>query len=412
MLTANLHLMTFFLTRHILCLLVCCTLTFLSTQIATGSTSEHRKLEKQNVEQGIKKYRINIRRLQQGIRKQQEEIKKTRKQERDLLAELQDIDTRLLDQKEKLRVLENRMNAQQELIVVKDKELNRARTEKRTVQEHLQKRIQAYYKMGNIGFINVTFSTKTLPELLNFHDSFRSLIKYDETVIATYRHTIYELERSFETMEIEEALLEDFISQNEEEQNKIHLIKQEKEELLSRIQTQTELHAKAIAEMEKASESLTSSLQILEKKDDLLDQSFLQSKGRLPPPLEGTLITRFNEKTVNRLGIRSVSKGIALKAPTGTMIHAVHEGIVMFSGYLRGYGNSIIVNHGYQYYSIVSRVERLLVKKGDKVKEMAEIGIIGDTATLMSEGLYFEIRHGSKSLDPLAWIDSSKLISD
>ena len=166
-----------------------------------ASKSEELAKAKQEVEQGIKKYRINIRRLQQGIRKQQEEIKKTRKQERDLLAELQDIDTRLIDQKEKLRVLANRMNAQRELIVVKNKELGRAKKEKTVVLEHLQKRINAYYKMGNIGFINVTFSTKTLPELLNFHDSFRTLIKYDENVIATYRHTIHELERSVETLE-------------------------------------------------------------------------------------------------------------------------------------------------------------------------------------------------------------------
>lgn len=121
-------------------------------------------------------------------------------------------------------------------------------------------------------------------------------------------------------------------------------------------------------------------------------------------------MTKFQEKTTNRLGITAISKGIAISAPSGTLVHAVHEGIVMFSGYLRGYGNSIIVNHGFQYYSIVSRVERLLVKKGQKVKENTEIGIMGDTATLMSEGLYFEIRHGSKSLDPLSWIDTSKLV--
>ena len=162
--------------------------------------------------------------------------------------------------------------------------------------------------------------------------------------------------------------------------------------------------------MEKASQSLTSSLQILERKDELLDQGFLQSKGHIPAPVEGTLITRFNEKTTNRLGIKSISKGIAIKALPGTVVHAVHEGKVMFSGYLRGYGNSIIVNHGYQYYSIVSRVDRLLAKKGDMVKEGSEIGIMGDTATLMSEGLYFEIRHGSEFLDPLKWLDTSKLI--
>lgn len=374
-----------------------------------AETVAERNLQKTKIDQGIKKYRINIRRLQQGIKRQQEQIKRSHRQERDLLAELQDIDTRLFEQQEKLDVLEARMKAQGKLIVVKIRELDRAKREKQAVQDHLQKRIKAYYKMGNIGFINVTFSTQTLPELLKFHDSFQSLIKYDKNVIATYRHTIGELGMSVETLELEEALLEEFISQTVDEKSNIGLIRQEKETLLIRIRTQTKLHKQAIAEMEKAASTFTSSLQILEKKEDLFDQGFLRNKGQLLPPVEGLLITRFHEKTTNRLGMTTTSKGIAIKAPNGSIVRPVFEGTVMFSGYLRGYGNTIIVNHGYRYYSIYSRVERLLAKRAQKVDEHSDLGIMGDTATLMSEGMYFEIRQDSKTLDPLLWLDKSKL---
>ncbi|MBE0583456.1 MAG: hypothetical protein IH612_06780, partial [Desulfofustis sp.] len=141
---------------------------------AGGETVSERETKKSEISQGIKKYRINIRRLQQGIQRQQEQVRQNRQQERNLLAELQDIDSRLLEQKEKLDVLEDRMQAQQELIAVKGRELARSRHEKETVQGHLQKRIQAYYKTGNIGFMNVAFSTKTLPELLQINDSFQT----------------------------------------------------------------------------------------------------------------------------------------------------------------------------------------------------------------------------------------------
>jgi septal ring factor EnvC (AmiA/AmiB activator) len=373
-------------------------------------STEQRKVKKAEISQGIKKYRINIRRLQHGIQQQREQVKQTRQQERDLLAELEDIDVRLLEQQEKLEVLEARMKAQRELITVKERELNRSESAKRAVQDHLQKRIQAYYKTGDIGFMNVAFSTKTLPELLQFHDAFQTLIKYDRNVIDTYRHAIEELERSIETMELEEGLLKEFISQNAEEKQKIDLIRQEKELLLARIRTQKKLHEQAIAEMQQASLSLSDQITDLEKQEVIIDQSFLNSKGNLRPPVQGTLITRFQEETVNRLGIKSLSRGIAIEAPNGSIVKAVHEGIVMYSGYLRGYGNTIIVNHGYQYYSITSRLERLLAKKGLKVNETSTIGIMGETATLMNEGLYFEIRHGSENLDPLAWLDVSRLV--
>lgn len=377
--------------------------------LAWGESPEDRQRQKEEVSQGIKTYRINIRRLQEGIQKQQEQISQTRQQERNLLAELQNIDIRLNEQLQKLDVLEARMQAQQELITVKDRELERARGEKQAVQDHLMKRIQAYYKMGNIGFINVTFSTQTLPELLRFHDSFQTLIRYDRDVIATYRHTIGELEQAIDTLELEKALLQEFIAQNETERRKLGELRQEKEVLLTRIRTQQKLHQQAIEEMEQARSSLTSSLQVLERKEDLLDQSFARSKGKIPPPVRGAIITRFGEQTTNRLGITSVSNGLALEAPSGTMVRAVHEGMVEFSGYLRGYGNTVIVNHGQQYYSITSRVDRILVEKGKKVDERTDIAVMGDTATLFNEGLYFEIRHGATLLDPLDWLDAGQL---
>ena len=365
--------------------------------------------QKQQLETGIKKYWINIRRLQQGIRLQQEEMEHTISQERDLLAELENIDTRLQEHHEKLNVLQGRMTAQQELIAVKEKELARVNADKHMVQLHLQKRLSAYYKMGRIGLINVAFSAHTLPELLSFHDSFQTLIRYDQNLIETYRHSIGELERVKEALTLERTLLQEFISQEEEAQKQVDTTKQEKENLLTLIRTQKKLHELAITEMEKAGKTLSSHINVMEKKEEILEQGFLLNKGKLLPPVNGTLITRFNQEKTNKMGITGKSKGIAITAPNGTKVKAIFDGTILFSGYLRGYGNTVIVDHGYQYYSIISRVEQLLKNKGDQVKTGETIALMGDTATLIDEGLYVEIRHGSVSLDPLQWLDTTKI---
>ncbi len=386
-----------------------CLLLLLPARVVCGAAKAELEAEKAKIEQGIKKYEININRLVQGIEKQQGDIEKNQVQERELLAQLQEIDTRLFEHQEKLGVLEERISVQRDLIARKKSEIDTVQTRKTAVQLHLQKRIQAYYKMGSTGFINVTFSTRSLPDLLNFNESFQSLIKYDQEVIVTYRKTIDQLHKTVETLEIEEALLEDFIDRNREEQQNITLVKEEKEGLLARIKTQTLLHEKAVAELEQAALDLTASLKKLEKKEERFEQTFLYSKGNIPPPVSGTLISGFQEEVTNRLGITTLSQGIAIKAPSGSVVRAVHDGEVTFAGYLRGYGNTVIVNHGYQYYSVCSRIERILVEKGQTVTEGSEIGIMGDTATLINEGLYFEIRKDSTPLAPLEWINQSKL---
>jgi len=377
------------------------------TSLADNSLS--RKAEKKQIEQGINRYRINIRRLQQGVRKQRQLIKHSMEQERNLLAELEDIDTRLHEQKEKLNVLEERMSAQQLLINVKEKELKRVKKEKETVQQHLQKRISAYYKMGRIGLINVTFASKTLPTLLKFHDSFDYLIAYDRSVISTYKHTIGELASAKELLTLEKNLFKEFISQALKEEEQIDKIRKEKLTLLTHIRTQTRLHQQAMQELKKASNQLSASLQVMQIKKEEFQKGFLINKGKLEPPVKGKVIATFGTKVVNKLGISKISKGIDISAMSGTRVKAVYDGVITYSGYLRGFGNTVIINHGFNYFTIVSRLERLTGKKGYKVEKGEIIGTMGDTAMIMNDGLHFEIRNGSQQLDPLLWLDKKNL---
>lgn len=378
--------------------------------LAADNTSQTRKEEKQRIEQGIQRYRINIRRLQQGVRKQKELIKKTTEQERDLLAELENIDTRLQEQKEKLVALEERMSAQQLLIHLKEKELVRVQGEKESVQNHLQRRISAYYKMGRIGLINVAFSAETLPNLLKFHDSFSFLIEYDQSVIQTYKHTINELASAKELLTLEKNLLQEFIIQAKEEEQRIDTTKNEKLTLLSQIRNQTKLHKQAIMEMQKASMQLSASLQVMHLKKEEFQKGFLLDKGNHVPPVKGKVIALFGKIVVNKLGISSINKGIDIAAPNNTRVRAIYDGVVTYAGYLRGFGNTVIINHGFDYFSIVSRLGRITRKRGQKVDTGTLVGVMGDTAMIMDEGLHFEIRHGSEQLDPLQWLDETDLI--
>ena len=60
-----------------------------------------------------------------------------------------------------------------------------------------------------------------------------------------------------------------------------------------------------------------------------------------------------------------------------------------FSGYIRGFGNTVIIHHGFEYYTVTSRIEKILVKKGQKVKQGQSIGVTGDTATLLMKDSIF-----------------------
>ncbi|NOR26534.1 MAG: peptidoglycan DD-metalloendopeptidase family protein [Desulforhopalus sp.] len=360
-------------------------------------------------EKNVSDFRGKINRLQQGILQQETKITETQTTERNILTELEALDIKLVIQQEKLEALELKMRQQQAMIDREENALSTIRSDKFIVKDHLKKRITAYYTMGDIGLLNVTFSTKTLPELLTFHDAFDALIKYDQDIIKVYQDTIEELVRVTAALDLEKSILEDFLNQINMEKEILKKTKADKNALLTQVRTQEELHKRAIIEMQQASKELAKSIVSMKNKGQIYEQGFLADKGRLPPPVNGILITLFHQEKSNKLGISRYSEGIELQAADGTKIVSVSDGDVIFSGYLRGYGNTVIIHHGFQYYTVTARIEKILVEKGQKVEQEDSIGIMGDTATLFDEGLYFEIRHGRESLDPLLWLNPNRL---
>ena len=369
-----------------------------------------RKIEKLRVEKGIQNYKININKLQEGISQKQIQNEASRKQERSILEEMAQIDLKLQEQQKTLDDIEKKVARQQGLIALKTGALEKTLESKQEVQYHLMKRMKAYYKMGKIGVANVTFSTESMPRLLSFRDYFARLIKYDRQILDKYRGAIDQLQQSTEALGLEKTVLDDFILEARQEKEAIRATKMEKEEFLSQVKTQKELHNRAIKEMEKATDSLVASLDNLEQESKLLDQGFLLDKGKHPAPVQGEVIALFGEERENQLGISGNNNGITIKVPGMNRVEAIFDGEIRYAAYLRGYGNTIIVDHGYQYFSVISRVEKILKKKGDKVEQGELIGITGNTATLMGDGVYVEIRHKSSPLDPLDWLDKTGLI--
>ena len=369
----------------------------------------NRKAEKQRIEKGIQQYRINIRKLKEGITGQQEQIASSEVQKRDLLEELAQINQRLQIQLNKRLTLEKQMASQQEQINKQEYELKKAVIAKQNVRQHLQKRMKSYYKMGKIGAANVAFSTESLPLMLQFRESFSTLLDYDKALLEVYRKSIDKLKQAKTALVLEKTILDDFISVSKKEEAATNQIKLEKENLLSQIQTQKDLYEEAVREMEKAGDDLTKSLDRLKKKNKLFDQGFLLDKGKHPVPVHGKVIALFGHELKNRLGISGKTTGITIATTGVNKVRAIFEGEVSYASYLYGYGNTVIIDHGFQYFSIVSRLEKILTHEGVKVEQGDIIGLTGDTVTIMDEGIYFEIRHGSKAQDPLEWIDKSEL---
>lgn len=131
----------------------------------------------------------------------------------------------------------------------------------------------------------------------------------------------------------------------------------------------------------------------------------MRDKGHLLLPTHGELIHRFG--TPREAG-GTLWKGIFIKAPAGQAVVSVAAGEVVFSDWLRGFGNLIIIDHGDGYMSLYSDNETLYKRAGDTVKAGDVIASVGNTGGNSETGLYFELRYHSQAFNPDGWFGSHK----
>ena len=82
---------------------------------------------------------------------------------------------------------------------------------------------------------------------------------------------------------------------------------------------------------------------------------------------------------------------------------------VRFSGWFRGYGKIVILDHGDEFFTVSGHLSEIHVAVGDRVREGETIGSVGDTGSLRGARLYFELRRGSEALDPVPWLSAERL---
>ena len=131
------------------------------------------------------------------------------------------------------------------------------------------------------------------------------------------------------------------------------------------------------------------------------DKPFSRLKGLLNLPVQGELMNRFGAPREDG----GVSwKGLFIRAANGAAVKAVAAGQVVFSDWLRGFGNLIIVDHGEGYMSLYSNNESLYKQVGEAVQPGDAIAAVGNSGGQTEAGLYFEMRHQSRPFNPLSWV--------
>ncbi len=123
--------------------------------------------------------------------------------------------------------------------------------------------------------------------------------------------------------------------------------------------------------------------------------------SKLRWPVNGRVIAGFGGRPDG-----THNDGINMSVPLGTEVHAAESGVVAYAGSeLKGYGNLVLLRHDNGWVTAYAHNDELMVKRGDKIKRGQVIGKAGKTGTVDQPQVHFELRQGSKPVDPTPFME-------
>ncbi len=283
----------------------------------------------------------------------------------------------------------------------------------KTNEAYISKRLVALYKLYRLGKINVLASAESMFEIFQRENALERILARDED---KQKKLIENKAKVKNLLDIMNNKKKEKINLEQELIKQINIISLEKEKrskLLADIRNKKSLGIAAIESLKNSANELDQTMKALsiefkqfKQVEKIKTKDFTSFKGLLNMPVKGKIISFFGPYKNTKFNVKNFRSGIDIKADRGEPIHAVCDGLIIYSSWFKGYGNMIVIAHGKNYYSVYAHIEELFKTKGDKVEKDEVVATVGDTGSMVGSGLYFELRHHGKPMNPLEWLNS------
>ena len=359
-----------------------------------------------------------LRETEQQLKDERRKAAEARDKESSLLAELDQVEQRLADKQRDIARLDGRIKRAQADVLGLRGEVRGLEQQRGGQEQALARRLRAMYKVhAQGGALPLLFAGDDPVARAVAVRHLTSLAALDARLIQEYRGTSDRLDDRRRREEARERELADLKSDAQREQAEVDRDAAKRRILLAKVRDERVYHERMVGELSEATRRLEAFIRDLQARQRRLAKvpppkpgleppgvGFGTLRGRLPWPTEGRIIAAFGAQVHPRFGTRTFRNGVDIEAGEGREVAAVFGGHVIYTGWFKGYGNLIILDHDNEYYTLYAHIADILVKEGDDVKQGQKIGTVGDTGSLEGPRLYFEVRFQGKPQDPEQWL--------
>ncbi|MBI5562480.1 MAG: peptidoglycan DD-metalloendopeptidase family protein [Deltaproteobacteria bacterium] len=340
------------------------------------------------------------------IREEKKAVESALSREQSILAALESINKELTAKRDELDMAERELaKAEAKTRAVADA-IGRLETERAALAGRLRDRLRAMYKMRKGALLAAVFSTGTPDGLGRRHKYLTIIMDSDSILIDNYEKNLEALAADRVRLSGLTNDLEDARENALQKRDEAEAVKKDKTALLGGVKRERARRQKVLKELETAAAELTGLISKLRGEEAASQETggFAAMKGRLAMPVDGKVVSSYGKVRNPKFNTEVFNNGIIIEARLGAPVKSVYEGKVVYVGWLKGYGQVMIIDNNGGFYTLFAQLSKVLRDNGAAVASGDTVALVGDTGATGNAGLYFEIRQRGVPRDPEAWL--------
>lgn len=341
--------------------------------------------------------------VNQQINQQKNNVSNAKKKEKTIMNQIQSLDKNIYSTDKEISKISGQ-------VAYLDTNINVTQGDIKTLEEDLAQQtdtmgkrlVFAYEEGSNVSYLEVLLAATDIQDFLTRYDYLASIVDNDANMIEEIDRKKTELDIKKNQLESQKNQMEDLKQEQQDKKEELRNDKEQKKDVLDNVVKERKAYEQALNELEQASAELETLIRSIQGGSN--EKQLGTGVYTWPCPGHGGISSPFGMRYHPILKTRKMHTGIDITAPSGASIVAADTGTVIYSGWMSGYGQVIVINHGGQMSTLYAHQSTLLAAKGASVAKGQVIGRVGSTGFSTGPHLHFEVRVNGSPVDPTGYV--------
>ena len=334
--------------------------------------------------------------------------------------QLRQIDEQLRQATAELGTIKEQRVAVENDITLNERQLAEAQKRLEGRESVFYKRVRDIYINGRLSYLDVVIGSKDFSDFANRLEVLKRIIDSDITLINEIKKERADIEAHKQKLEADRAKLVELEKAALAKQAEIEQKKAERNVVLQKAQNDRATAMQAIEELNASSAQVSAMLKERQAARAAAaaaasaaaqssggqgaSDNWVQGTGQLGWPVSGEITSPYGYRVHPIWGTTIYHSGIDIGVDEGTPVHAADGGVVVWSGWMGGYGYAVVIDHGNGLSTLYGHNSELAVDEGQSVAKGQVISYAGSTGNSTGPHVHFEVRVNGDPVDPMGYL--------